>query len=177
MFKIPQQCQVPNNNQRICLTNKQTETAKSANCNTSLALFTQKQFSHTFLFHHISFLFWLCFYNIIMLSYSFHIAFYMFYSFISCAYFHFLFDYNFSRLAVHGRNRIDVLIKSYWRLLIDEILNPFYVFEIFCIIFWCYDSYVFYSMCIVVISAYSIINTLIQTRQVGWPLSFCRIMC
>lgn len=28
-----------------------------------------------FLFHHIPFLFWLCFYNIIMLSYSFHTAF------------------------------------------------------------------------------------------------------
>uniref|UniRef100_A0A1B6M2J0 Cation-transporting ATPase n=2 Tax=Graphocephala atropunctata TaxID=36148 RepID=A0A1B6M2J0_9HEMI len=70
-------------------------------------------------------------------------------------------------LAVHGRNKIDILVKSYWRLLIDEILNPFYVFETASVIFWCYDTYVFYSICIVVISAYSIIHTLIQTRQIS----------
>ncbi|KAG8258895.1 hypothetical protein J6590_021690 [Homalodisca vitripennis] len=35
------------------------------------------------------------------------------------------------------------------------------------VIFWCYDTYIYYSMCIVVISAYSIIHTLIQTRQVN----------
>ncbi|XP_046682889.1 polyamine-transporting ATPase 13A3 isoform X2 [Homalodisca vitripennis] len=70
-------------------------------------------------------------------------------------------------LAVHGRNQIDVPIKSYWRLLIDEILNPFYVFEMASVIFWCYDTYIYYSMCIVVISAYSIIHTLIQTRQIS----------
>lgn len=152
-------------------TNKQRRQSQPTAMQVLLYLLKNNFLIHFYFIIFLSF-FWLCFYNIIILRYSFHITFYMFYSFISCAYFHFLFDYNFSRLAVHGRNRIDVLIKSYWRLLIDEILNPFYVFEIFCIIFWCYDSYVFYSMCIVVISAYSIINTLIQTRQVGWPLSF-----
>ncbi|XP_054290911.1 polyamine-transporting ATPase 13A3-like isoform X1 [Macrosteles quadrilineatus] len=70
-------------------------------------------------------------------------------------------------LAVYGRNQINVEVKSYWRLLIDEILNPFYVFEIASIIFWCYDTYIFYSVFIIIISAYSIIDTLIQTRKIS----------
>lgn len=72
----------------------------------------------------------------------------------------------FFRLAVHGKNEIGVEIMSYWRLLIDEILNPFYVFEILSILFWIYDTYVIYAVVIIIISTCSIIKSLIQTRQV-----------
>ena len=49
------------------------------------------------------------------------------------------------------------------RLLVDEILNPFYLFQIFSMALWFWDGYRLYTTCILVISTGSIIASLIDT--------------
>ncbi|KAH8547645.1 hypothetical protein BGW37DRAFT_230305 [Umbelopsis sp. PMI_123] len=69
------------------------------------------------------------------------------------------------RLAVFGPNSIDIEEKPTLKLLVDEVLNPFYVFQIFSILLWCMDNYYYYAFCIFIISAVSIISTLLETKK------------
>ncbi|GAA5795327.1 hypothetical protein HPULCUR_000683 [Helicostylum pulchrum] len=70
-----------------------------------------------------------------------------------------------SRLSVFGPNLIHIREKPTVKLLTDEVLNPFYVFQIGSILLWCMDDYYYYAFCIFFISAFSIISTLIETKQ------------
>lgn len=45
------------------------------------------------------------------------------------------------------------------------MLHPFYIFQIFSIIVWLFDTYYVFAGCIAVISAMSAITTLIETRR------------
>ncbi|PIL34017.1 transporter [Ganoderma sinense ZZ0214-1] len=69
------------------------------------------------------------------------------------------------RAALFGPNLIDIEGKSTVTLLIDEIIHPFYVFQIASIILWSLDDYYYYAFCIALISAISIITTLVETKQ------------
>ncbi|XP_014425072.2 polyamine-transporting ATPase 13A2 isoform X2 [Pelodiscus sinensis] len=70
-----------------------------------------------------------------------------------------------TRRKVYGPNLIDVPVKSYLRLLVDEVLNPFYIFQAFSIVLWICDTYYYYAACIFVISAISIGLSLYETRK------------
>ncbi|XP_041859215.1 cation-transporting ATPase 13A2 isoform X2 [Melanotaenia boesemani] len=69
------------------------------------------------------------------------------------------------RRSMFGANVIDVPVKSYMRLLFEEVLNPFYVFQVFSITVWTIDSYYFYAVCIFIISIISISISLYETRK------------
>ncbi|KAI9509489.1 P-type ATPase [Russula earlei] len=69
------------------------------------------------------------------------------------------------RLTLFGPNVIDVEGKSIISLLVDEVIHPFYVFQIASIILWSLDDYYYYAFCIALISAVSITTTLIDTRK------------
>ncbi|XP_075462086.1 polyamine-transporting ATPase 13A2 isoform X2 [Ascaphus truei] len=73
-------------------------------------------------------------------------------------------DHN-TRKQIYGPNEIDVPVKSYWILLIDEVLNPFYIFQVFSIVLWLYDGYYYYAGCILFISVVSIGLSLYETRK------------
>nr|XP_061841606.1 polyamine-transporting ATPase 13A2-like isoform X1 [Nerophis lumbriciformis]XP_061841607.1 polyamine-transporting ATPase 13A2-like isoform X1 [Nerophis lumbriciformis]XP_061841608.1 polyamine-transporting ATPase 13A2-like isoform X1 [Nerophis lumbriciformis] len=60
------------------------------------------------------------------------------------------------RRQVYGPNLIDVPVKSYFTLLTEEVLNPFYLFQILSIMLWLFDEYYFYAACIFLISLLSI---------------------
>ncbi|XP_074162204.1 polyamine-transporting ATPase 13A2 isoform X1 [Sminthopsis crassicaudata] len=66
---------------------------------------------------------------------------------------------------IYGLNLIDVPIKSYARLLVDEVLNPFYLFQALSIALWLWDTYYYYAGCIFTISVVSIILALYETRK------------
>ncbi|KAI1339008.1 hypothetical protein F5Y15DRAFT_89450 [Xylariaceae sp. FL0016] len=68
------------------------------------------------------------------------------------------------RESVFGKNLIDIEQKSVARLLVDEVFHPFYVFQIASLILWSLDQYFYYAICIFVMSAGSIIATLVETR-------------
>ncbi|PWZ03441.1 hypothetical protein BCV70DRAFT_17364 [Testicularia cyperi] len=69
------------------------------------------------------------------------------------------------RTTLFGSNLIDIKAKSTWQLLVDEVLHPFYMFQIVSIILWSFDDYYYYAFCIAAISVASIVTTLLETRQ------------
>lgn len=69
------------------------------------------------------------------------------------------------RKQIFSSNLIDIDDKSVWKLLIEEVLHPFYVFQIFSIVLWLLDEYYYYASCIFIISMISIVNTLIETKS------------
>ncbi|XP_056634533.1 polyamine-transporting ATPase 13A3-like isoform X1 [Diorhabda sublineata] len=68
-------------------------------------------------------------------------------------------------LDLYGFNKIEVEIKSYWTLFIEEILNPFYAFQVCSIILWSIDDYAVYAACIVILTLFSSVTSLLQTRK------------
>lgn len=69
------------------------------------------------------------------------------------------------RETIFGDNSIDIKESSIGKLLIDEVLNPFYVFQAGSVILWCFDNYYYYASCILLISMSGIIETLMETRR------------
>ncbi|XP_069105688.1 polyamine-transporting ATPase 13A3-like [Argopecten irradians] len=67
--------------------------------------------------------------------------------------------------VIYEDNLIDVEVKSYWRLFIEEVMNPFYIFQIFSIILWLMDNYYYYAACIFLISLISITVSLRQIKK------------
>ncbi|SPQ21687.1 c1eb0dc3-0464-4a13-8161-56535fb40a3e [Thermothielavioides terrestris] len=69
------------------------------------------------------------------------------------------------RDIIFGRNLIDIEQKSLFRLLVDEVFHPFYVFQIASLILWSLDEYYYYAVAIFLMSVGSITTTLIETRS------------
>jgi cation-transporting ATPase 13A2 len=69
------------------------------------------------------------------------------------------------RKTLFGGNVIDIESKSTLTLLVDEVLHPFYIFQVASVLLWSLDNYYYYAICIVIISCASIITTLIETRN------------
>uniref|UniRef100_A0A8C9WRM5 ATPase cation transporting 13A2 n=1 Tax=Sander lucioperca TaxID=283035 RepID=A0A8C9WRM5_SANLU len=74
-------------------------------------------------------------------------------------------DVNSFRRCMYGPNLIDVQVKSYVKLLFEEVLNPFYVFQVFSITLWIVDNYYYYAICIFIISILSIGISLYEIRK------------
>lgn len=74
-------------------------------------------------------------------------------------------DIQEDRQVVFGPNIIDINEKTTMQLLVDEVLHPFYIFQVFSIILWSFDEYYYYATCIFIISLVSVGNTLIETKQ------------
>jgi predicted P-type ATPase len=68
-------------------------------------------------------------------------------------------------LKLYGHNKIEIEVKSYWRLFIDEVFNPFYVFQAFSMTLWCFDHYYIYACCVFILTMFSVIAALRQTRK------------
>ncbi|XP_056398088.1 polyamine-transporting ATPase 13A2 isoform X2 [Hyla sarda] len=73
-------------------------------------------------------------------------------------------DHN-NRKLIYGHNAIDVPVKSYGQLLVEEVLNPFYIFQVFSMVLWMCEQYYYYAACIFVISIISIAISLFETRK------------
>lgn len=69
------------------------------------------------------------------------------------------------RRRVYGSNLIDVPVKSCIQLLFEEVLNPFYIFQLASFILWMLDYYYYYAICIMVISIISIGVSLYVIRK------------
>ncbi|KAJ9084682.1 hypothetical protein DSO57_1021714 [Entomophthora muscae] len=68
------------------------------------------------------------------------------------------------RMALFDKNECSIPQKSTGSLLVEEVLHPFYVFQVFSIVLWCFEQYHIYAASIFLISSFSVISTLIQTR-------------
>jgi len=68
-------------------------------------------------------------------------------------------------LELHGENSISVEIPTYLNLLIQEVLHPFYIFQLCSITLWSLDEYMYYAACIFIISVISVSISLYETRK------------
>ncbi|XP_076635003.1 polyamine-transporting ATPase anne boleyn [Colletes latitarsis] len=71
----------------------------------------------------------------------------------------------YMRRCVYGNNEILIPVKSILTLLCLEILNPFYVFQLFSFFLWLADNYYYYAMVILTMSSIGIIMAVFQTRR------------
>ncbi|XP_058711126.1 polyamine-transporting ATPase 13A2 isoform X3 [Poecile atricapillus] len=70
-----------------------------------------------------------------------------------------------ARRKIYGPNLIEVPVKSYARLLVEEVLNPFYLFQVLSMVLWVCDAYYYYAACIFLISTFSLGLSLYETRK------------
>uniref|UniRef100_A0A8U7M769 Cation-transporting ATPase n=1 Tax=Corvus moneduloides TaxID=1196302 RepID=A0A8U7M769_CORMO len=70
------------------------------------------------------------------------------------------------RRVICGPNTIDVPVIPVWKLLIKEVLNPFYVFQLFSVCLWFAEDYMEYAAAIIIMSLLSIFLTVYDLRQV-----------
>ncbi|XP_062833599.1 polyamine-transporting ATPase 13A3 isoform X3 [Anolis carolinensis] len=69
------------------------------------------------------------------------------------------------RKLFYGVNEIAVKVPSIFKLLIKEVLNPFYIFQLFSVILWSTDEYYYYAAAIVVMSLISVVSSLYTIRK------------
>ncbi|KAM4888760.1 putative cation-transporting ATPase 13A4 isoform 1-T1 [Thomomys bottae] len=69
------------------------------------------------------------------------------------------------RRLICGPNTIDVEITPIWKLLIKEVLNPFYVFQVFSVCLWFSEDYKEYAFAIIIMSIISIALTVYDLRE------------
>uniref|UniRef100_A0A8C5UMR3 Polyamine-transporting ATPase 13A3 n=1 Tax=Malurus cyaneus samueli TaxID=2593467 RepID=A0A8C5UMR3_9PASS len=69
------------------------------------------------------------------------------------------------RKAFYGVNEIAVKVPSIFKLLVKEVLNPFYIFQLFSVILWITDEYHYYALAIMIMSVISIVSSLYTIRK------------
>eukprot|EP00833_Pecoramyces_ruminatium_P004660 jgi/Orpsp1_1/1178692/evm.model.c7180000066372.1 len=69
------------------------------------------------------------------------------------------------RKKIFGQNIAQITQKSTLSFLLDEVLHPFYIFQICSIIIWCSEEYYYYAFCIFVMSVFSTLSTLKTSKK------------
>lgn len=69
------------------------------------------------------------------------------------------------RRTYFGPNVMPVKLSPFYELVYKEVLSPFYIFQAISVTVWYIDDYVWYAALIIVMSLYSVIMTLRQTRS------------
>lgn len=77
------------------------------------------------------------------------------------------------RRIVYGNNEILVPVQSIGVLLLLEVLNPFYIFQVFTLCVWFAEKYFYYTAAIICMSLFGIVSSIIQTRKVKRLLPYC----
>lgn len=60
---------------------------------------------------------------------------------------------------------VNVPKKSITSLLTSEVLNPFYLFQVFAMALWFYDNYMIYAGCIFIISLVGVVASIHESIQ------------
>ncbi|TFK00935.1 Thioredoxin domain-containing protein 11 [Platysternon megacephalum] len=74
------------------------------------------------------------------------------------------------RRLICGPNAIDIQVVPIWKLLIKEVLNPFYVFQLFSVCLWFAEDYKEYAVAIIIVSLLSIALTVYDLRKQSMKL-------
>lgn len=73
----------------------------------------------------------------------------------------------YARRLVYGYNKIAIPLQNVLTLLLLEMLNPFYVFQVFSVCLWFSYNYYYYAVVIVLMSAFGVTMSIFQTRKVS----------
>ncbi|CAH2099177.1 unnamed protein product [Euphydryas editha] len=68
-------------------------------------------------------------------------------------------------LNIYGLNEIKVPVQSILTLIILEVFNPFYVFQLFTIAVWLAEPYYYYCIAIILMSTFGVATSVIQTKK------------
>jgi cation-transporting ATPase 13A2 len=68
-------------------------------------------------------------------------------------------------LSQHGRNELNVVVPGVFVLLRDEILHPFFIFQIYSVTVWMAEGYYTFALAIFLIAMISIIEALLELRR------------
>lgn len=66
---------------------------------------------------------------------------------------------------IFGKCDLDIQISSTFKLIIDEVTDPFYVFQVFSVILWCTEEYYSYAGVIVLVTLISLGISVYETRS------------
>jgi cation-transporting ATPase 13A2 len=69
------------------------------------------------------------------------------------------------RRKLFGDNAIHVEVLPYMKILFQEVLGPFYIFQVFSCAIWFVDDYYYYGTCIIVMSVASLVSSVVQIRR------------
>ncbi|XP_066578488.1 polyamine-transporting ATPase 13A3 isoform X3 [Amia ocellicauda] len=69
------------------------------------------------------------------------------------------------RRLFYGANQIEVKVPSIPKLLVKEVLNPFYIFQVFSVLLWSLDDYYYYASAILFMSLLSVCTSLYTVRK------------
>ncbi|XP_072027311.1 polyamine-transporting ATPase 13A3-like [Amphiura filiformis] len=89
----------------------------------------------------------------------------------TCAEFHERFQAGLStkevetRQEIFGLNKITITVKPIFVMLIQEVLNPFYVFQVYSVSVWMAFEYWNFAVCIIIMTIISLTTTLYVTRK------------
>ncbi|KAK2962385.1 ion-transporting P-type ATPase [Blattamonas nauphoetae] len=67
--------------------------------------------------------------------------------------------------VLFGKNSIEVPVKPWYRILLEESLNPFFIFQVFSVIVWMFNDYIPYAISILVTSIFSVFTNFMETRS------------
>lgn len=77
-----------------------------------------------------------------------------------------------SRLSTYGTNQMAIPVPTIPHLMLKEAVHPFYVFQYASVVIWAVcDQYYAYSVCILLISLFSIISSAVETHRNSKRLS------
>ncbi|XP_013193380.1 polyamine-transporting ATPase 13A3 isoform X2 [Amyelois transitella] len=68
-------------------------------------------------------------------------------------------------LNIYGLNEIKVPVQSILTLILLEVFNPFYVFQLFTIAVWLAEPYYYYCIAVVLMSTFGVATSVIQTKK------------
>ncbi|XP_045539757.1 polyamine-transporting ATPase 13A3 [Papilio machaon] len=74
-------------------------------------------------------------------------------------------DRRLRMLNIYGLNEIKVPVQSIMTLIILEVFNPFYVFQLFTIAVWLAEPYYYYCVAVVLMSTFGVATSVIQTHK------------
>uniref|UniRef100_A0A8C6XCN0 Cation-transporting ATPase n=1 Tax=Naja naja TaxID=35670 RepID=A0A8C6XCN0_NAJNA len=69
------------------------------------------------------------------------------------------------RGEICGPNAIDIEVTPIWKLLVKEVLHPFYIFQAFSVCLWFAETYTEYAVAIILMSLLSISLTVYDLRK------------
>lgn len=70
-----------------------------------------------------------------------------------------------ARMEVYGRSVIDVPVPPVGSILVNEVLNPFFMFQAFSIALWLFEQYRLYAVIILVMTIFSVTVAVLDIRQ------------
>ncbi|KNC78838.1 hypothetical protein, variant [Sphaeroforma arctica JP610] len=67
--------------------------------------------------------------------------------------------------STYGGNRFDIPLPSFSELLLEQALAPFFIFQVFCVVLWSLDEYVYYSLLTLVMLVFFECTVVSQRRR------------